>query len=86
LSFFSPCVAKVWILSDVWQTDEAWGASPAEKRRKERDKLKVLLQTVRFGENSPFGGKMTFLWEFFSDLFEEIGDFLSVSHLVPGGI
>jgi hypothetical protein len=41
---------------------------------------------ARFGENSPFGGKMTFLWEFFSDPYVVNGEFLAKSLFSTWGI
>jgi hypothetical protein len=47
---------------------------------------KVVFSVARFRENSPFGGKMTFQWEFFSDPYVENGECLAKSLLSTWGI
>jgi hypothetical protein len=41
---------------------------------------------ARFGVNSPFGGKMTFMWEFFSDPYVVNGEILAKYPLSTWGI
>jgi hypothetical protein len=47
---------------------------------------RIPYSVARFGENSPFGGKFTFLWEFFSDLYVVNGEFLASSLFITWGI
>jgi hypothetical protein len=45
-----------------------------------------LLQCCQIWGNSPFGGKITFLWEIFSDLYILNEEFLAASLLRTWGI